>query len=565
MPTLKQRWTRSNSAVALLILAATGSVLFTAIEGAWVHSNTQKLIATAAWVEHTQDVITSLQRAALLTERIEYRSRLYLLTGQDDQLVRVRTSASALETAADRLATLVADNPYQTGNASSLSACSAQLGRMAANLNPRSPIPDVQVQACQQIIGKMTDQEQWLLRERTANSQRLSFASIQTLRGFVALSLLTFAVLFFFLFRDAVMRERIGKETAATNERLANSVNALEDQAHETELMTSVRDELQLCTDVQQVYQAAVNGFSRLLRGTSGSLCMIDSSQHLVEVVSSWEGSGGKSQVVDFHPPEACCGLRAGQPRWRQPGVSEIHCTHFAGDSPERYFCKPIMAHGSAIGMLYMQCPDERVVLKVNQRMDGLRHLIQLTGMTIAALNLRARLESQSIRDSLTGLFNRHFMQISLERELARAARRQQTLAVVMLDLDHFKTFNDTHGHGAGDTVLKAIAAMFRSTIRNEDFACRYGGEEFTIILPDITQDAASERVESIRKAVENLRVPLEGNVFSDFTVSIGDAFYPEDGEAAELLLRRADLALYRAKRLGRNQASLFAAKDPVA
>jgi diguanylate cyclase (GGDEF)-like protein len=184
--------------------------------------------------------------------------------------------------------------------------------------------------------------------------------------------------------------------------------------------------------------------------------------------------------------------------------------------------------------------------------------------MTIAALNLRTRLENQSIRDSLTGLFNRHFMQISLERELARAARRKQTLAVVMLDLDHFKNFNDAHGHGAGDTVLKAIAAIFQFTIRSEDFACRYGGEEFTVILPDITSEAALQRVEAIRKAVENLRVPLEDNVFSDFTVSIGVALYPEDGEAAEMLLRRADLALYRAKRLGRNQVSFFEAKDPV-
>jgi diguanylate cyclase (GGDEF)-like protein len=190
--------------------------------------------------------------------------------------------------------------------------------------------------------------------------------------------------------------------------------------------------------------------------------------------------------------------------------------------------------------------------------MDGLRQLVQLTGMAIATLNLRTKLENQSIRDSLTGLFNRHFMQISLERELSRAMRRNQMLAVYMLDLDHFKRFNDTYGHAAGDSVLQAIAEIFRTSIRTEDIACRYGGEEFTIMLPDVTPTVAYERAESIRRAVANLRVPLDREVYGEFTVSIGVALFPNDGDAADLLLRRADQALYRAKRLGRNQVVQF-------
>jgi diguanylate cyclase (GGDEF)-like protein len=192
--------------------------------------------------------------------------------------------------------------------------------------------------------------------------------------------------------------------------------------------------------------------------------------------------------------------------------------------------------------------------------MDGLRQLVQLTGMAIATLNLRTKLENQSIRDSLTGLFNRHFMQISLERELARAARRRQTLAIFMLDLDHFKKFNDTFGHAAGDTVLKAVAEIFRSSIRTEDIACRYGGEEFTIMLPDVTPSVALDRAESIRRAVDNLRVPVEKEIYVEFTVSIGVALYPNDGDTADLLLRRADAALYRAKRSGRNQVAQYEA-----
>jgi diguanylate cyclase (GGDEF)-like protein len=310
--------------------------------------------------------------------------------------------------------------------------------------------------------------------------------------------------------------------------------------------------------DVQQVYQSAANSFSRLLVGTSGSLCMINNSRQLVEVVSSWQWSAGESAVEDFHPPESCCGLRSGQPRWRQSGVSEIHCTHFSGGAPDRYLCKPIVAHGNTLGMLYVQCGSEAAVAAVNERMDGFRQLVQLTGMAIATLNLRTKLENQSIRDSLTGLFNRRFMEISLERELSRAARRKQMLAVFMLDLDHFKKFNDTFGHAAGDTVLQAVAEVFRSSIRAEDIACRYGGEEFTIILPDVTPAIALERAESIRQAVENLRLPLDREVCREFTISIGVALYPNDGEASDLLLRRADTALYRAKRMGRNTVAQY-------
>jgi diguanylate cyclase (GGDEF)-like protein len=285
---------------------------------------------------------------------------------------------------------------------------------------------------------------------------------------------------------------------------------------------------------------------------------MINNSRQLVEVVSNWQSGDVESAVEDFHPPESCCGLRSGHARWRQPGQSEIHCTHFRGDSPEYYLCMPIVAHGNTLGMLYVQCASEAEVALVNQRMDGLRQVVQLTGMAIATLNLRTKLENQSIRDGLTGLFNRHFMQISLERELARAARRKQTLAVFMLDLDHFKRFNDTFGHAAGDTVLKAVAEIFRSSIRTEDIACRYGGEEFTIMMPDVPMAVALDRAESIRRAIANLSVPLDQETCTEFSISIGVAIYPNDGEGADQLLRRADLALYRAKRSGRDQVAQY-------
>ena len=167
------------------------------------------------------------------------------------------------------------------------------------------------------------------------------------------------------------------------------------------------------------------------------------------------------------------------------------------------------------------------------------------------------RLEDQSLRDSLTGLFNRHFMEIALDRELHRAARQRSSLAVFMLDVDHFKRFNDTFGHEAGDTVLREIAAVFSGAVRTEDIACRYGGEEFVMILPEIPRSTAQDRAESIRRAVSELRLRLDAGSIRKVTISIGVAMYPENGESARALLRVADRHLYTAKRLGRNRVFL--------
>ena len=544
----------STNAVAIIIAAAIGAVLFTLGAGAVLYRNTQTLTTAAQWVQHTQDVLSSLQRASMLAERVEYRSRLYTISGDEDDLGRARSAANALATSVSHIRSLVADNSGQIAAVDSLTVCASRLSDLLAGFTQHSPLPAVQVQQCQKIIGLMSDQEQLLLSERTQHSQSRFLASVSTEFLLVPVSIICLLVLFSLLLRDALERQRAAREASRTNEDLARSVNSLEDTARESELMTNARNELQLCVEVQQVYETAATGFSRLLPETSGCLYMINASRNHVEVVSSW----GAANAGGFSPPDSCCALRSGQPRWRQPGVSEIHCNHFFGAVPERYHCRPIVAHGNTIGVLCVQCDSENAVLAVNGRMDAMRQLIQITALAVATLNLRTKLENQSIRDTLTGLFNRHFMQISLEREMVRAHRRKQIMAVFMLDVDHFKRFNDTHGHPAGDAVLKAFADVFKSNIRAEDIACRYGGEEFTVILPDTSVSGACDRAESIVTAVNSLKVHVGPDTFDEFGISIGIAFYPGDGETADDLLKNADAALYEAKRNGRNQVSLF-------
>lgn len=531
-----------------------GAVLFTLGAGSVLYNNTRTLTTAAQWVQHTEEVLNSLQRASLLAERVEYRTRLYALSGDEDDLNRARAAANTLVTSSSHIRSLVADNSNHAASVESLAACASRLADSLTGFSQHSAIPTVQVQQCQKIIGGMTDQEQLLLTERTERSHNRLLTSIGTEFFLVPVSILCVIVLFALLLRDAIARQRAARDTQRMNDDLARYVNALEETARESDLMTAARNELQLCVEVQQVYNTAAISFSRLLPGTSGCLYMINSSRNHVEVVSSW----GDASHDDFGQPESCCALRSGQPRWRQPGISEIHCSHFSGTAPERYHCRPIVAYGNTIGLLCVQCPTDEIVAHADARMDAMRQLIQITALAIATLNLRTKLENQSIRDALTGLFNRHFMQISLEREMVRARRRKQIMAVLMLDVDYFKRFNDTYGHAAGDEVLKAFAQVFKDNIRAEDIACRYGGEEFTIILPDTTVKGACDRADSIITAISDLKVRFGQQTFDGFGVSIGVAFYPGDGDTYEQLLQHADAALYDAKHNGRNQVSLY-------
>src|SRR6266568_1155939 len=451
--TMSRQLTDSHRPIVILVALAVGAVLLTVAGGILLYVHTQRLTTAVQMVQHSQDVLSSLQRASSLSDRLELRARLYLATGEEDQLNRARTSANLLSTTAEHLKTLVEDNPNETKNVENLTSCVTGLSDLLNSFNARSSFPEIQIQQCQKTISLMTDQERMLQDDRILQSQRQVQSSVNTEYGLIGIRVAIVVVLFGLLLQNAFQRQRIGKETLLTNRNLAETVLALKDRANESELLTAARDELQLCVDVMQVYQSAANSFSQLLPGTNGALCIINNSRKMVEVVSFW----GKTDLGDFAPPESCCGLRSGQPRWRRPGQSEIHCTHFVAAAPERYLCYPIVAHGNTLGILYVQCDDEEIAESVTGHIDGLRHLVQITGMAVATLNLQAKLESQSIRDSLTGLFNRHFLEVSLERELLRAARRKQVLTVLMLDADYFKRFNDSFGHAAGDAALRGI------------------------------------------------------------------------------------------------------------
>jgi diguanylate cyclase (GGDEF)-like protein len=176
--------------------------------------------------------------------------------------------------------------------------------------------------------------------------------------------------------------------------------------------------------------------------------------------------------------------------------------------------------------------------------------------MALSNLKLHETLRSQSIRDPLTNLFNRRFMEESLELELRRAARNQRPLGVIMLDLDSFKSFNDNYGHAAGDTLLKELGTLLQTNIRAEDIACRYGGEEFTLILPEGNLEITRQRAETLREAIKNMEVQHRGQILYSVSASMGVAIFPDHGKAGDVLLRAADAALYESKGSGGNRVS---------
>ncbi len=170
---------------------------------------------------------------------------------------------------------------------------------------------------------------------------------------------------------------------------------------------------------------------------------------------------------------------------------------------------------------------------------------------------LQSQLREQAIRDALTNLFNRRYLEETLERELARAAREVYPLCIVMMDIDHFKNVNDVYGHEAGDLVLKTLAETVKNQSRQGDFVCRFGGEEFVLVMPNITIDVAKERVNSLHKSISSLYITF-GRFNLNVTISMGISWYPRHGETKEDLLRTADRALYAAKNAGRNRWAVY-------
>ena len=228
-----------------------------------------------------------------------------------------------------------------------------------------------------------------------------------------------------------------------------------------------------------------------------------------------------------------------------------------------------MMAQGETLGMLYLQAKPsaEGVAAPFSESKQQLATAVaEQIALALSNLKLRETLRQQSVRDPLTGLFNRRFLEEVLDRELARLERKNLPLSLIMIDVDNFKSFNDTFGHEAGDAVLRDLGGVLQRHVRGSDIACRYGGEEFTIVLPEASVEIGRQRAEMLREAARELRLVHDGKSLGAITLSLGVACFPGHGRRREHLLQVADAALYEAKNGGRNRVVVSNVKTlPVA
>jgi diguanylate cyclase (GGDEF)-like protein/PAS domain S-box-containing protein len=327
-------------------------------------------------------------------------------------------------------------------------------------------------------------------------------------------------------------------------------------------LLNEMGDLLQCCADAEEAYVVVAQSVRKLLPAASaGILYVFKSSRNAVEAAAIWGNSRASEPIF---APEMCWALRRGQPHWSHCPTTEIICQHLKNPNGSSYLCVPMVGQGETLGLLLLEFANDTSA-QANVGPESLEQSRQRLATTvagqvalaIASLRLRETLRDQSIRDSLTGLFNRRFMQESLDRELQRARRKKRPLAVVFLDLDHFKQFNDSFGHDAGDTVLRTIAELFRQHFRGDDVICRYGGEEFAIILPESTAKDAAKRANLLRLHARKLRIRHQDQTLDPVTLSMGVAAFPEHGSTPEELLQAADHCLYQSKSEGRDRLTV--------
>jgi diguanylate cyclase (GGDEF)-like protein/PAS domain S-box-containing protein len=354
------------------------------------------------------------------------------------------------------------------------------------------------------------------------------------------------------LARDITERKKTEEALHLANQKLEAWVNELEQRTHEMTLLSEMGDMLRACLNTDEAYNVIIRIAQQIFPVQVGALYVITPSRNLVEAAALW---GNPSLVERIFSPEECWGLRRGRVHWVEDANTGLLCKHLHQPPPNSYLCVPMMAQSEALGVLHLTQPEGAPITEAKQRLAVT--MAEHIAMALSNLKLHETLRSQSIRDPLTGLFNRRFMEESLELELRRAARNQKPLGVIMVDVDRFNQINDGMGRDAGDAVLRDVGGLLQSTIRKEDIACRISGQKFAVILPNGTVDITLQRAENLRQIIRNFEVKHRRQAIGSVTVSAGVAAFPDHGRIGEALLRAADGALSRAMQDGGDRVTV--------
>ena len=352
------------------------------------------------------------------------------------------------------------------------------------------------------------------------------------------------------LAREIAARRKVENAQRTAHQALATTVRQLELIHRDGEVLSHMAELLQSCTQRDEAYGIVRETVARLFPGVSGALYIYRESRDVVEHVATW-GAGKPPELV--LTPDDCWGLRLGRPHFvHRQGTVRCKHVHKAGQS---YVCLPIQGQGQILGLLHLALDvDGRTERPKESTERRLRALTDRVGPALANLKLRDALRMLALRDSLTGLYNRRYMEDALNRELHRSERSGKPVSLIMIDIDHFKRFNDRFGHDAGDFVLSSVAREMTKHIRLSDMACRYGGEELAVVLVDTDLEHAMERAEALRLAIRETNLTHRGQSLPAPTASFGVAVYPQHGTNIADFVKAADRALYAAKETGRDR-----------
>ena len=363
------------------------------------------------------------------------------------------------------------------------------------------------------------------------------------------------------LYKDISEQVRASVVAREHADAMGHWVGELELRTMQITLLNEMSGLLQCAENTEEAYVVLGQSVNKLFADArAGAVFIYKPSANVLQLSASW-GEGFLGEPVFAR--DNCWSLRRGQPHWSESPGSGVLCAHVEKSVAGTYLCVPMVAHGETLGVLHLSYdpdangnPEVDLKTRDSQKRLAVAAASQIA-VSLANLRLRETLRDQSIRDPLTGLFNRRFMQESLDKELQRAKRKQRSLSFIFIDLDHFKHFNDVFGHEAGDCVLQSMADIFRTHFRAEDFICRYGGEEFAVILAETSTADAFKRAEALRLATRDLKLVHRGKLLDPVTLSIGIAGFPDHGQTAQELLDIADKNLYQSKANGRDRVTL--------
>ena len=355
--------------------------------------------------------------------------------------------------------------------------------------------------------------------------------------------------------RDISERKRVKEKLHKANEELSALVVEL--QKHDTEmgLINRMDDLLQACKTQEEAYKVIALAVGKLFTGQSGGLAILHDSGQYLETFARW---GDESLLESIFSLEDCWAMRRGQPHEVTDQQTSVICQHFIRPPKTGYLCLPLVVQGETLGLFYLDIPEgmtQKHVISWRKLTVTVSEGIKLS---LSNLKLREIMREQATLDPLTGLFNRRYLNDTLPRELNYARRQNTKTSIAMLDIDHFKKFNDTFGHEAGDLMLHELGLVLSETNRKSDIACRFGGEEFVLVLLDSPQEASRQHLEMICMRVKELQIRNTEHLLGTMTLSVGIVEAPEADMTADELLNAADKAMYAAKNAGRDRVVAY-------